>query len=149
MPTGTFQVVGPSLGAFFSGGIDWDTNSIKAFLFTTATTFNKDTTDFLDDVVAGEVTGTNWAVNGQTLTSCVVGVDTTNDEVEIRAADVSVASVTLSDGKHMGIVNYTPGTNATRHVIGFCTFDVALAPQGGTLLLDFNPTEGLFKIGPY
>ena len=149
MPTATTQVGGPGLQAFFTGGVDWDTSTLRVLLFTTGTTFNKDTTDFLNDIRATEETGTNWAADGQAPGGAVVNLDTTNDEVELRLSDVSVGSVTLDDGKFFAVCNFTPGTDATRHVICWGSFDTALAPQGGTLLIDFNATEGLFKLGPY
>lgn len=149
MPSATTVVPGNGIKSLITGLADWDSNTMKLLLFTSSASFNKDTTDFLDDVRAQEETGTNWAADGQTLSGCTVNIDTTNDEVEVRATDVSVGSVTLDDGKFFGVFNFTPGTDATRPIICYGSFDTALAPQGGTLLIDFNATEGLFKFGPY
>jgi hypothetical protein len=99
-----------------------------------------DTHDFLDDVIANEVTGTNWAAGGQNVTATIT-VDAASNEVRVALSDVSVNTVTLTDGKHVIAFNGTPGTNATRHLIGYGTFDTALAPTAGTLAIDFpSPT---------
>lgn len=145
MPSGTTAVHGPGQSALITGGVDWDSNAIYAALVSSAWTPNVDTDDFWNDVVANEVTGTNWAANGQALTSLAVNVDTANNEVEVRSADVSVSNVTLTGGKNIALVNRTPGTDATRHILASVVLDVALAPQGGTLLLDCNNTEGWWK----
>ena len=145
MPSATTQVHGPGQAALTTADIDWGGSSIYVALFSSSWTPNPDTDDFLNDIVANEVTGTNWAANGQALGSMAVNVDTTNNEVEVRSADVSVATVTLTGGKNFALINRTPGSDATRHIIASGVFDTALAPQGGTLLLDVNATEGWFK----
>jgi hypothetical protein len=140
MATATFQVYGLALQNILKADIDFDTVVFKAALAATAYTPNMDTHDFWDDVVANEVTGTNWAAGGQT-TAATVTVDATSNEVRIAFADISVPTVTLTDGKHVVVYNSTPGTNATRHLIGYGTFDTALAPTAGTLAIDFpSPT---------
>jgi hypothetical protein len=99
-----------------------------------------DTDDFKNDVVANEVTGTNWAAGGQTTTATVT-LDAATNEVRVALSDISVATVTLTDGKHAVVYNSTPGTDATRPLVGYVTFDTALAPTAGTLAIDFpSPT---------
>jgi hypothetical protein len=140
MATATFQVYGLALQNILKADIDFDTVVFKAALAATAYTPNMDTHDFLDDVVANEVTGTNWAAGGQN-TNATITVDATSNEVRVALSDISVNTVTLTDGKHVIVYNSTPGTNATRHLIGYGTFDTALAPTAGTLAIDFpSPT---------
>jgi hypothetical protein len=136
MATATLQVFGNYLLNTFKGDIDHDTAVFKAMLLATAASPNMDTHDFLDDLVANEVTGTNWPAGGQTV-AITVTLDAASNELRFAVADVSVNTVTLSDGKHVLIYNSSPGTNATRHLVAYGTFDVALAPTAGTLTLDF------------
>jgi hypothetical protein len=86
------------------------------------------------------VTGTNWAANGQQADGETLSLVTASNDVELDITDEVTATVTLTDGKHAIIYTRTPGTDATRELVGYCTFDTALAPQGGTLTLDFAAT---------
>ena len=95
-----------------------------------------DAHNFKDDVVANEVTGTNWAAGGQTVTLTVT-TDNASNEVRVEVQDISVATVTLTDGKHAVLYNSTPGADSGRHLIGYVTFDTALAPTAGTLAITF------------
>jgi hypothetical protein len=112
-------------------------------LLATAASPNADTHDFLDDLVANEVTGTNWAAGGQTVTMTLTQ-DAASDQVRVELSDISVNTVTLTDGKHALVYNSTPGTNATRHLIGYVTFDTALAPTAGTLAITFPAPTWFF-----
>jgi hypothetical protein len=124
------------------GDIDHDTAVFKCMLLATAATPNADTHDFLDDLVANEVTGTNWAATGQTVTATLTQ-DAASDQVRIEFSDISVATVTLTDAKHFLIYNSSPATNATRHLVAYGTFDTALAPTAGTLAITF-PAPSLY-----
>jgi hypothetical protein len=62
----------------------------------------------------------------------------------VELSDISVNTVTLTDGKHALVYNSTPGTNATRHLIGYVTFDTALAPTAGTLAITFPAPTWFF-----
>src|SRR5688500_4566482 len=135
MATATFQVYQQFLQNILKADIDFDTVVFKAALAATAYSPNMDTHDFWDDVVANEITGTNWAAGGQT-TAATVSVDAGTNEVRVAFADISVPTVTLTDGKHVIVYNSSPGTNATRHLVGYGTFDRVLAPTAGTLGTD-------------
>ncbi|MFN5320594.1 MAG: hypothetical protein ACK5D7_03930, partial [Planctomycetota bacterium] len=69
------------------GNIDFDTNSFKAFLVTSAYTPNKDTHTKRSDVT-NEVTGTGYTAGG-VATVCTVTKDTATDRVTIQFAAVS------------------------------------------------------------
>ena len=60
--------------------------------------------------------------------------------VEFDITDESTSTVTLSDGKCLIVYTRTPASDAARELIGYAAFDTALAPAGGTLLLDFATT---------
>jgi hypothetical protein len=143
MATGTFVPFSKYLVNTLKADIDHDTITVKVMLLATAASPNADTHDFLDDLVANEVTGTNWAAGGQTVTLTVTE-DAASDQVRVELSDISVNTVTLTDGKHALVYNSTPGTNATRHLIGYVTFDTALAPTAGTLAITFPAPTWFF-----
>jgi hypothetical protein len=143
MATGTFVPFPAYILNSLKGDIDHDTITVKVMLLSSAASPNADTHDFLDDLVANEVTGTNWAATGQTVTLTLTQ-DAASDQVRAELSDISVNTVTLTDGKHALVYNSTPGTNATRHLIGYVTFDTALAPTAGTLAITFPAPTWFF-----
>ncbi len=140
MPTATGKLLGNGLLYLLNGAVPWGTDDLYFALLNTAYTVDIDLHDFWNDAVANEVTGTNWAANGQQCTGEALSLVTANNDVELDLTDISVAAVTLSDGKTGMIYSRTPVTDATREIVGFCSFDSALAPAGGTLLIDFSTT---------
>jgi hypothetical protein len=138
MASGTFVWYGPAIKRMVDGEIDFNGHTFKATLLDSTYTPNADTHDDLADVIADEVTGTNWAAGGQTLTVSTA-IDTANNRVSFTATDISVASVTLSDGKHLVIWDDTHASDA---LIGYITFDTALAPSNGPLNIDFGTEIG-------
>lgn len=140
MPAATGKLYGNGLLFLLNGAVVWGTDDTYLALASSSYTPDIDLHDFWNDVVANEVTGTNWAANGQQADGETLSLVTANNDVELDITDEVVASVTLTDGKHVILYTRTPGTDATRELIGYATMDVALAPQGGTLTLDFAAT---------
>ena len=147
MAQATLQVYQAWIINTLKGDIDHDTVVFKAMLVSASYTPNMDTHDFLNDVVANEVTGTNWAAGGQAVTLTVTG-DAGTNEVRIELADISVPTVTLTGARYVVVYNSTPGSDATRHLVGYGAFHadgdpgtpVSLAPTAGTLAIDWeNP----------
>lgn len=136
MATGTFKAYAGYIMNTLKGDIDHDTVQFKVLLANASYTPDPDTHDFLDDVRSFEVTGTNWAANGQNCTHSM-SIDTGTNQVRVWLADVSVATVTLTGAKHAVVYNSTPGSDAARHLVGFVTFDTPLAPTAQTLTIDW------------
>lgn len=87
--------------------------------------------------VAGQTVtdgGATWAEAG-------VGV------VVLDADDVSVANATLTGGRVLVVYDSTPGTDATRPLIGYATLDSDLSPNAGTVAITFAAT-GLLTLTP-
>ncbi len=140
MPTATGKLYGNGLLFLLNGQVVWGTDDVYFALVNTAYALDIDLHDYWNDLVANEVVGTNWAANGQQCTGETLSLVTANNDVELDLTDISVAAVTLSDGKDGILYTRTPATDATREIIGYCEFDSALAPAGGTLLIDFAVT---------
>ena len=138
MASGTFAWYGPGIHRILKGEIDFDAHTFKGGLIDSTYTPNPDTDDDWADVSAKQVTGTNWA-GPQTLT-VTTDLDTTNNRVRFFVTDISVATVTLSDGKHFVMYDDTHASDA---LVGYVTFDTALAPSAGTLAIDFDGTNGV------
>jgi hypothetical protein len=142
MPTATGKLTGNGLLFLLNGAVPWGTDDLYFALVNTTgnSAIDIDATDYWNDLVANEVTGTGWAANGKQLSGEALSLVTANNDVEFDVTDIASATTTLTDGKAGVIYSRTPGTDATREIVGFCTFDTALAPQGGTLDIDFATT---------
>lgn len=79
------------------GSIDFDTDTFKVLLTTSAYTENKDTHDFRDDVT-NEVTGTGYTAGGNTVTVTVT-LDTGNDRVDISLGGTTWTTSTITARK--------------------------------------------------
>ena len=140
MPTATGKLYGNGLLNLLDGDVTWGTDDVYLALAATAYALNIDTHDFWNDVVANEITGTNWPAGGVQADGEALSLVTANNDVEFDITDESTASVTLSDGKDLIVYSRTNASDATRELIGYGEFDTALAPAGGTLDLDFATT---------
>ncbi len=144
MPSATGKLYGNGLLHLLDGSVIWGSDDTYAALISAAgdTARNIDTWDFWNDITAGDyrISGTNWAADGVQITGETLSLVGANNDVEFDLTDISVATVTLTGGKALEIYSRTPGTDATRELVGYATFDTALAPQGGTLDLDFSTT---------
>lgn len=140
IPTATGKLYGNGLLNLLDGGVVWGTDDIYLALAATAYSLDIDTHDNWDDVSANEVTGTGWSAGGVQADGEALSLVTANNDVEFDITDESTSTVTLTDGKDLIVYSRTNGTDATRELVGYAEFDVALAPAGGTLLLDFATT---------
>lgn len=79
------------------GNIDFDTDTFKVMLTTSAYAENKDTHDFRDDVT-NEVAGTGYTAGGNTVTVSVT-LDTVNDRVDISLGGTTWPASTITARK--------------------------------------------------
>ncbi len=79
------------------GNIDFDTDTFRVTLHTSAYTENKDTHDFFDDVT-NEVTGTGYTAGGNVATVSVT-LDTANDRLDITLGGTTWPSSTITARK--------------------------------------------------
>lgn len=79
------------------GSIDFDTDTFRRMLTTSAYVENKDTHDFRDDVT-NEVTGTGYTAGGQIVVPTLT-LDLTNDRLDITFPSSTWASSTITARK--------------------------------------------------
>ena len=111
------------------GDIDFDTDTFKAMLVTSAYSPNKDTHEFRDDIT-NEVTGTGYTAGGATSTVTVTK-DTANDKVTIQFGAVSWASSTITA---RGLVYYKSrgGASSADEIVAYNDFGSNVSSSGGT-----------------
>ena len=115
-----------------TGGIDYDTDTFKCMLVTSAYTPDKDAHDFRNDVT-NEVTGTGYTAGGAAAT---VGVttDTANDRVEISLGAVSWTTSTITA---RGAVYYKSrgGASSADEIVAYIDFGADVSSTAGTFSL--------------
>jgi cation transport regulator ChaB len=111
------------------GAIDFDTDSFKAMLVTSAYTPNKDTNDRRDDVT-NEVSGTGYTAGG-VASVCTVTKDTANDRVTLSFAAVSWASSTIT-ARALVIYKSRGGASSADELVAYNDFGSDVASSGGT-----------------
>ena len=109
--------------------IDFDTDTFKAMLVTSAYTPNKDTHDKRDDVT-NEVSGTGYTAGGVT-TACTVTKDTANDKVTLQFAEVSWASSTIT-ARALVIYKSRGGASSADELVAYNDFGSDVSSTAGT-----------------
>lgn len=115
------------------GSIDFDTDSFKVMLTTSAYAENKDTHDFRDDVT-NEVTGTGYTAGGNTATVSVA-LDTTNDRVDITLGGTTWPSSTITARKAV-YYKARGGASSADELIAVNDFGSDVASSSGTFTLN-------------
>lgn len=115
------------------GSIDFDTDTFKVMLTTSAYVENKDTHDFRDDVT-NEVTGTGYSAGGATATVGVT-LDTANDRVDISLGSASWGSSTITARKAV-YYKSRGGAASADELIAVNDFGSDVATTAGTFTLN-------------
>lgn len=124
--------------------IDWDSDTIKVALLSSSYTPNQDTHDYYDDVSSYEVTGTGYTTGGITLASKTSTYDGTNNVIVLDAADVTWSSSTIT-ARYAVVYDASPGTNATRPLIGYVDFGSDQSSSNGNFTITWDAT-GIVRI---
>lgn len=111
------------------GAIDFDTDSFKAILVTSAYTPNKDT-DLKRSAVTNEVTGTGYTTGG-VASAVTVTKDTALDKVTVQFGAVSWPSSTITA---FGCVYYKSrgGASSADELVAYVDFGSNVSSTGGT-----------------
>ncbi|MCA1009011.1 hypothetical protein LCL87_25145 [Rhodococcus hoagii] len=117
------------IGKFYGGfllsavnkEIDLDTDTLKVMLCTSAYTPDQDAHRYKSSVT-GEVSGSGYSAGGAALTGVTVTYNAATNTLKLDADDTSWAAATIT-ARHAVIYDSTPGSDATRPLIGYITFD--------------------------
>lgn len=116
----------------FTGNINFDTDTFKVMLTTSAYTENKDH-DFRDDVT-NEITGAGYTGGGNTVTVSVT-LDTTNDRVDVSLGGTTWPSSTITARKAV-YYKSRGGAAAADELIATNDFGSDVSTTSGTLTLN-------------
>jgi len=124
--------------------VDFDTDTIKVALVTSSYTPDQDAHDYLDDVVAYEVSGTGYSSGGASLASKTATYDSATNVIVLDAADTTWASSTIT-ARYAVIYDASPSTNATRPLIGYVDFGSDQSSTNGNFTITWDST-GIVRI---
>jgi len=135
----------PLLYAFDgTDSVDWDAGgtTIKVSLHTSSWTPNEDTHDYYDDVT-NEVSSANYTAGGASLGSRTAAIDSTNNRVELDAADTSWSNVSFT--ARYAVIYKATGNAATSLLLGYVDFGADETVSSGTFSLTWD-AEGILQI---
>jgi hypothetical protein len=141
------KLYGGFILAAWNKEIDLNSDTIKCMLVGSGYTPNQDTHDYLDDVVANELTGTGYTAGGATLANPTITYTAGTNVAKFDADDASWASssITLPVNGSAIVYDSTPGTNATRPLICYQQTDAQVASTNGTFSVAWH-SDGICAI---
>jgi hypothetical protein len=123
-------------------GVDFDTDTLKVALVTSAYTPDIDAHNFYSDLT-NEVTGTGYSAGGSTLTTPTVTQDNTNDWAYFDADDVTWAASTITA---RGAVLYkSTGVAGTSLLIAYFDFGSDKSSTAGNFTIQWN-ASGIVRL---
>lgn len=126
-------VFNKALEAWARGSIDWDTDTFKVLLTSSAYMADKDTHDFRNDVT-NEITGTGYTAGGNTVTVTVT-LDTVNDRLDISLGGTAWATSTLT-ARYAVYYKSRGGASSADEILAINDFATDVATAAGTFTLN-------------
>ena len=124
----------PALRAAAIGNIDYDTDSFKVMLVTSAYTPDFDLHDFRNDVT-NEVTGTGYTAGGAAVTVTVNAVDTANNRLDITLGGASWGGSTIAGARGAVYYKSRGGAASADETIVYIDFGADVSTTSGTFTL--------------
>jgi hypothetical protein len=138
------KLYGQFLSQALNKEIDWDTDTIKVALLTNSYTPDQDAHNYLDDVVANEVSGTGYTAGGNTLANKTNAYNSATNVIVLDADDTTWSSSTIT-ARYAVVYDATPATNATRPLIGYVDFGSDQSSSNGNFTITWDAT-GIVRI---
>jgi len=118
----TAKMYGKAIQSILNKEIDIDGDTLKAMLCTSSYTPDQDAHRYKSDIT-NEVAATGgYAAGGVALTGVTVTYDTATNTVKVDCDDVAFGSSTTITARYAVFYDSTPGSDATRPLIGYWDF---------------------------
>lgn len=132
------KIYGLFLKSLGNKEIDLDSDTLKVMLCTSSYSVNQDTHQYKSDVT-NEVSGTGYSAGGATLGSVTVTYAGAGNTLTLDAADTSWTTSTIT-ARYAVIYDSTPGSDATRPLIGYVDFGADVSTTSGTFQITWDST---------
>ncbi|WP_280319815.1 hypothetical protein [Nocardia wallacei] len=130
------KLYGKVFTSAFNKEIDFNSDTIKAMLCTSAYTPDQDTHQYKSDVT-NEITGTGYTAGGVTLANCTISYDGATNTLKLDCDDFSWTGATFT-ARNLVIYDSTPGSDATRPLIMYVTFAADIPVTSSTFSVTVN-----------
>ena len=137
------KLYGQFLSQALNKEIDWDTDTIKVALLTNSYTPDQDAHNYLDDVVANEVSGTGYTAGGLTLSNKSNSYNSGTNVIVLDADDVTWSSSTIT--ARYAVVYASTGTASTSPLIGYVDFGSDQSSTNGNFTITWDST-GIVRV---
>lgn len=138
----TAKLYNAALTALANKEIDWGSDTIRVILLASTYTPNQSGHDYLDDVIAHEITATGYTAGGATLAN---KTEAFAGQVKKFDADDVIWPESSITARHLVLVDYSPATNATRPLIGYVDFGDDVTSTGADFKVTWH-ADGIFSI---
>lgn len=132
----TAKLYGKFLQTLGNKEIDLDSDTLKVMLCTNAYVPDQDVHDYKNDVT-NEVVGTGYTAGGISLTGVTWTYDAATNTMKLDATDISWPGSTIT-ARYAVVYDGTPGTDATRPVIGYVDFGADVSTTNGTFSITWS-----------
>lgn len=137
------KIYGSLIAKAFNKEVDFDSDVIKVALVKSTYTPDQDAHDYLDDVIANEVTGAGYTAGGQALASKTVTYDAANNVTVLDAADLTWAASTIT-ARYAVVYDDSGATNAQKPLLGYVDFGSDQSSTNGNFTITWDST-GIFR----
>lgn len=120
----------------FNKEIDFNTDTIKVMLCTSAYVPNQDTHQYKSSVT-NEVTGTGYTAGGATLANATITYTGGTNVLKLDGDDTTWPTSTIT-ARYAVIYDSTPATDATRPLIAYVDFGADVVSTGGTFTITWD-----------
>jgi hypothetical protein len=120
----------------FNKEIDFNSDTIKVMLCTSAYTPNQDTHQYKSSVT-NEVSGTGYTAAGATLANASLTYTAGTNVLKLDGDDVSWATSTIT-ARYAVIYDSTPATDATRPLIAYVDFGADVSSTAGPFTITWD-----------
>ena len=125
----TAKMYGLAVQSLANKEIDFDSDTIKVMLCTSAYTPDQDTHRY-KSAITNEVTGTGYTAGGATLGTPTVTYTGATNVLKLDGNDVSWATSTIT-ARYAVVYDSTPATDATRPLLCYVDFGADVTSSGG------------------
>jgi hypothetical protein len=139
----TTKWFGKGMSHMANGTVDFDTDTIKVMLTTSAYTPDQDTHDFRDDVT-NEISGTGYTAGGAAISSRTRSYDAASNEVRLGGADVSWSSASFT-ARYAVLYKARGGASSADELLAWVDFAADQSVSSGTFTLQWA-SDGILKI---
>jgi hypothetical protein len=138
----TAKMYGQSLLKALNKEIDYDTDTIKVMLCTSAYMPDQDAHVYKDVSVTGEVVGTGYTAGGATLASKTITYTAATNIVALDAADVTWAASTIT-ARYAVIYDDSPASS--KPLLAYVDFGTDQSSNNGNFTITWD-ASGILKI---